>query len=93
MDYVNEQFVMTEKSCVTFSGLDFETILNERYVALKEVLNRARIIKENILVSEYDLKEFDESIPVYLGQYGKYYAVIEMKAEDNGIAEVQLLQL
>ena len=93
MEYVNEQFVMTEKSCVTFSGLDFETILNERYVALKEVLNRARIIKENILVSEYDLKEFDESIPVYLGQYGKYYAVIEMKAEDNGIAEVQLLQL
>lgn len=93
MDYVNEQFVMAEKSCVTFSGLDFETILNDRYVALKEVLNRARIIKENILVSEYDLKEFDESIPVYLGQYGKYYAVIEMKAEDNGIAEVQLLQL
>ena len=92
-DYVNEQLVMCEKSCVTFSGLDFETILNERYGALKEVLNRARIIKENILVSEYDLKEFDESIPVYLGQYGKYYAVIEMKAEDNGIAEVQLLQL
>ena len=93
MDYVNEQFVMSEKSCVTFSGLDFETVLNERYGALKEVLNRARIIKENILISEYDLKEFDESIPVYLGQYGKYYAVIEMKAEDNGIAEVQLLQL
>lgn len=91
--YENEQFVMAGMSCVTFNGLDFETVLNERYGALKEVLNRARIIKENILISEYDLKEFDESIPVYLGQYGKYYAVIEMKAEDNGIAEVQLLQL
>lgn len=81
------------KSYAIFDGLDFDTILNERYDKLSTILNHARIIKENILVSEYDLKEFDESVPVYLGQYGKYFAVIEMKAEDNGIAEVQLLQL
>lgn len=81
------------RSYAIFDGLDFDTILNERYDKLSIILNHARIIKENVLVSEYDLKEFDESIPVYLGQYGKYFAVIEMKAEDNGIAEVQLLQL
>lgn len=82
-----------ERSYALFDGLDFDTILNERYEKLRKVLNHARIIKENILVSEYDLKEFDESVPIYLGQYGKYFAVIEIKAEDNGIAEVQLLQL
>lgn len=82
-----------ERSYALFDGLDFDTILNERYEKLRRVLNHAKIIKENILISEYDLKEFDESIPVYLGQYGKYFAVIEIKAEDNGIAEVQLLQL
>ncbi len=81
------------KSCANFDNLDFDKILNERYQMLSEVLNQARIIKENILVSEYDLMEFDESVPVYLGQYGKYFAVIEIKAESNGIAEVQLLQL
>lgn len=82
-----------EKSYALFDGLDFDTILNEKYEKLRNVLNHAVLIKENILVSEYDLKEFDESVPIYLGQYGKYFAVIEMKAEDNGIAEVQLLQL
>lgn len=81
------------KSYAIFDGLDFDTVLNDRYGKLNTVLNHARIVKENILISEYDLKEFDESVPVYLAQYGKYFAVIEIKAEDNGIAEVQLLQL
>lgn len=76
-----------------FEGMDFVTILNDRYKRLNEILQRSKVIKEKMMVSEYDLKEFDESIPIYLGQYGRYFAVIEMKAEDSGVAEVQLLQL
>jgi hypothetical protein len=76
-----------------FDGMDFNTILSNRYKKLSSILQTCKIIKENILVSEIDLKDFDESIPVYLGQYGKYYAIISMKAEDTGIAEVELLQL
>ena len=39
------------------------------------------------------MKELDVKVPVYLGQYGRYYALISVKSEDTGVCECKLLQL
>lgn len=51
------------------------------------------IITERISISDIDLKELDVKVPVYLGQYGRYYALISVKSEDTGVCECKLLQL
>jgi hypothetical protein len=44
-------------------------------------------------LSDFELLNFDETIPVYLRQYGAYFAVLEIKSSKAGIAEVQMLKL
>ena len=73
--------------------MDMQNIITEKYADLVRTLQSMKVIKESIRISDIELKEFDETVPVYLAQYGCYFAVIEIKAEDNGLAEVTMLQL
>ena len=52
-----------------------------------------KIIKEKIEITEKDLRDLDMTTPAYLAQYGKYYAILSVTAENTGIANVELLQL
>lgn len=77
----------------SFNGLDWNSLLQRNYVKYQEAVRRPVIITEKIEISDFDLKELDVTVPVYLGQYGRYYAIISVKAEDTGICECKLLQL
>lgn len=41
----------------------------------------------------FQLVSTDMTTPAYLAQYGKYYAILSVTAENTGIANVELLQL
>ena len=76
------------------SSLYWEGILrSNRYAGLVRSLKKAKILHEVFALSELDIKQFDETVPVYLAQYGHYYAVTEIKSSDAGVAEVTLFQL
>lgn len=77
----------------TFNGLSWGTLLSQHYASYQKIIRRPVIIKEKIELREIELKRLDMTIPVYLAQYGKYYAIISVKAENTGICECQLLQL
>ncbi|MCD8093944.1 MAG: hypothetical protein LUF01_14415 [Bacteroides sp.] len=77
----------------TFEGLDFSSIINTYYKGYGEVIYMPKIITEKIEISDIELKSLDMTVPVYLAQYGRYYAIISIKAEDTGICECKLLQL
>lgn len=77
----------------TFEGLDFSSIINTYYKDYGEVIYMPKIITEKIEISDIELKSLDMTVPVYLAQYGRYYAIISIKAEDTGICECKLLQL
>lgn len=77
----------------TFQGLDWESIFRQNYVTYQNQVREPKVITELVNIPEYDLKSLDMSVPVYLGQYGKYYAIISIKAENTGICECKLLQL
>jgi len=81
------------KSKATFNGLGWSTLLNRNYQSYKKVVRNPVIITERISISDIDLKELDVTVPVYLGQYGRYYALISVKSEDTGVCECKLLQL
>lgn len=66
------------KSKATFNGLGWSTLLDRNYQSYKKVVRNPVIITERISISDIDLKELDVKVPVYLGQYGRYYALISV---------------
>lgn len=81
------------KSKGVFIGLDWMTLINQNYQTYQRLVSKPVIITEKIQISDIELKELDVTVPVYLGQYGRFYAVISVKAEDTGVCECKLLQL
>lgn len=85
--------IRTQKNDGVFAGLDWQSIINDRYKVYQDVIREPKVITELIEIREYELRDLDMSIPVYLAQYGKYYAIISIKAEKTGICECKLFQL
>ena len=80
------------KAAGTFD-MDMQEIIPVRYGDLAATLQDINIITETFVLSDFELLNFDETIPVYLRQYGAYFAVLEIKSSKAGIAEVQMLKL
>jgi hypothetical protein len=73
--------------------LAMNDILGTKYAHLAATLRDINIITETFVLSDFELLNFDETIPVYLRKYGAYFAVLEIKSSKAGIAEVQMLKL
>lgn len=73
--------------------INMQEILTRKYDEFSRTLQRVKLIHEDIILSDAELQKFDESIPVYLSQYGRYFAVIEIKSEGTGVCDVTLLEL
>ena len=76
-----------------FFDISMQSILDEKYSDLIRTLQDVKVLKEKIILSDAEIQQFDETKPVYLAQYGRYFAVLEIKSEGNGVSEVTLLQL
>lgn len=50
-------------------------------------------ISVNIRLHELDLAQLDLVRPVYLGQYGRYYAILKIQTSKTDLCKVELLQL
>ena len=50
-------------------------------------------ISVNVRLHELDLAQLDLTRPVYLGQYGKYYAILKIQTSETDLCKVELLQL
>ena len=74
-------------------SLSWNELIPKYYRGYQEIVSSPIIINEKIELTDIELKTLDMTIPFYLGQYGRYYAIISVKAEDTGICECQLLQL
>lgn len=76
-----------------FVGLEWNTLLSEYYSQYKSLVNRPRVIVEYVRLSSVELQTLDLTVPVYLSQYGSYWAVINVKTKENDICEVKLLKM
>lgn len=73
--------------------INMQDILKEKYRHIEESLQSAKIVTEKVRIRDLELIDFDETKPVYLAQYGSYFAITEIKADEKGLAEVTMFQL
>lgn len=85
-------FRNTDYSSLEF-GIDLQRIFETKYSKLAKTLANAHVITEWLNLSDLDILNFDETVPVYFAQYGAYFAVIELKTASNGYTEATMLQL
>lgn len=68
-------------------------LIAAHYQTLQEVVRKPVRITANIRLHEIDLAQLDLTRPVYLGQYGQYYAILKIQTSETDLCKVELLQL
>ena len=76
-----------------YFDLDMGRIISEHYKLLANSLNHAKVVEERFMLSDVEVKEFDETIPVWLAQYGRYFSVLELRSDGSGVATAQMIAL
>lgn len=78
---------------LTFEGLNFNTLLtSEDYYEYSNLIRKPFVIKDNFRLTEFDLMNLDMTVPVYIQQYGAFFAIVEIQVQSE-ISEVELLKL
>lgn len=77
---------------LSFDGMSFYNIVKTRYQGYQRIMREPIVLKEDFRLTELDIKNIDFTIPIFLRQYGRYYAVMSIQ-DTNGICNVELLQL
>lgn len=70
----------------------FDNIIANRYDYYQQVMTRPIVARVNLRLSEFDLVNIDYTKPIYLQQYGAYFAIIEIQTS-GAISEAKLLKL
>ena len=70
-----------------------QEIFDTKYRQLANTVANAHVITERIALRDIDILNFDETKPVYLSQYGAYFAVLEIKTTNSGYCEVTMIEL
>lgn len=79
------------------AGAEFESGWSERLAGtmspLRASLEKAKVITERIALTDIEVMQFDERKPVYLAQYGAFFAVLEIKQSNDMAADVTMLRI
>lgn len=78
---------------VAYFDIYMQDILDEKYRDMIRTLQQPKVIKEKVKMRDLELLRFDETRPIYLAQYGAYFAATEIRATNSDMAEVTMLQL
>ena len=84
---------VNEYAVGSFIGLSWGELLGNYYRTYQRLVSKPIIITENMMLNDIELRELDVTRPIYLRQYGRYYAIVEIKAPSNGVCECKFLQL
>jgi hypothetical protein len=68
-------------------------LIDAHYTRLQEAIRKPVQISVNIRLHEIDLAQMDLTRPVYLGQFGRYYAILKIQTSKTDLCKVELLQI
>lgn len=74
-------------------NIDLQDIFDSKLEKLRKTVANPHQIVERFNLSDLEILNFDETKPVYLAQYGAYFAVLEIKTTSSGYSEVTMIQL
>ena len=82
-----------EDARLEFSDLKFQNRISHfGLLYYQEIIKYPFVIKDDFILTEIDLKNIDMNIPVYIQQYGAFFAIVSIKTQGE-ISEVELLKL
>lgn len=85
--------VNTGKYQLRNTGLTWTELLSAHYTDYIGMLNHARVLTERFILPPMELRDIDLRIPIYLEQYGSYFAISTIKTKANNEAEVELIKM
>lgn len=74
-------------------NIDLQGIFDSKLEKLRKTVANPHQITERFNLSDLEILNFDETKPVYLAQYGAYFAVLEIKTTSSGYSEVTMIEL
>ena len=90
-EFYNNHFRGVFSNLLHFAGDN--GLIKNYYSKFQDVIYQPKVIKGRFLLNEIDLLGISLLTPIYLEQTGKYYAIIKIQSEINGIASCELIQL
>lgn len=73
---------------------DFAKVLSTPSIQyLRSVIDKPIIVTENFELDEFDLRDLDFSIPVYLEKYNAFFAIVSLTRDSKGICKTELIKL
>ena len=92
-----DRIVNLVKSDIGYAALAFninlQSIFDNKLEKLRKTVANPHQITERFNLSDLEILNFDETKPVYLAQYGAYFAVLEIKTTNSGYCEVTMIEL
>lgn len=68
-------------------------LIDAHYTRLQALIRKPVALTVDIRLHEIDLATLDLTRPVYLGQFGRYYAILKIQTSDTDLCKVEFLQL
>lgn len=75
------------------NALQGDGALRAHLARLQKIILKPVVVAVNVRLSFMDLANWSPIIPVYLAQYGRYFAVLKIQTSDTDLCKVELLQL
>ena len=77
----------------TFYPLHWSELLKANYGMYMEFVRKPKTLKEQVRLPVPYLASLDLLRPVYIRQYGSYFAIVSVKTKGDNICEVELLKI
>lgn len=74
-------------------NINLQDIFDNKLKKLRKTVANPHQITERFNLSDLEILNLDETKPVYLAQYGAYFAVLEVKTTSSGYCEVTMIEL
>lgn len=90
---VEPRIMIKAGDTISFNALKGQNVIDTQYKTYASIIRHPKTIKASFNLTTIDLLQYDPSVPIYVKQWGHYYAVIKLTTKDNGKADAELLQL
>jgi hypothetical protein len=74
-------------------NLLWSNLKTANYTGYQSLILKPRYIREKFYLKQEDVTDIKLEIPIYLEQYGKYYAIMVLQYKEDEISECELLEI
>lgn len=70
-----------------------EMLTNKSFRYLQSIIATPYVIKIELNLDEFDLRDLDYSVPIYLNKYNSYFAIVSIQRDSKGKCKCELIKL